>query len=653
MSVIATKQPPPSSSPAFSRGRKEVGVHFLKGDHLKAALELYSSKYLVVPLARLGVPLFCKACPEHGRREGIGEIWKSRADAPNRTINAAPLLMNSTLLIVGFLTLYPVAMLLFGSLRDAPPGEAASFTLGAYREAYTSASTYRVLLNSLFIASVETFFAVTLGVFFAWVVTRTNTPCARLLETVVALPFFIPPILTAMAWAMLANPTAGSINKFFASLFGLDHPIFNIYSYAGIIWHMTHYSTAFVFLLIVGAFRATDPALEEASRAAGAGALKTFCRVTLPLIAPAIMGAALLAFIRGLEAFESALFFGLPARIFVFTSEIYSALTYRTPANYPRAMALAALLMAITFIGVRVQRRIVDGKEYFTITGKAHRPRRTDLGVWKWGAFALCLAYFFVALALPVFQLLLGSFFRIFGLYDANLLTLDNYRQAFLDGLFWRSLRNSIVLAGGGAVLCMLISALIAYIIFRTKFWGRAALDFLSWMPWSLPGMVLALGLLWAFILLPGPIVLYGTIWILLIAYLIIGLPVGVRSMAGTIVQISADLEESSRACGASWWQTFVKIYLALLRPGFSAGAFLLFFMLLREVSASVLLYSPGNEVLSVTILKYWEAGRSEVVSVIALVMLAIVILFRAGEAWLLKLEGKPFAGNVSKCEKD
>jgi iron(III) transport system permease protein len=604
---------------------------FSKGDFREDEVE--SVRSVVIPFLRLGGRLFGKG--------GIGEIGRRRAgaqsDAPDRTINAAPLLMNSTLLIVGFFTLYPVAMLLFGSLKDAPPGEAASFSVAAYREVYTSASTYRVLLNSLFIASVETVFAVSLGVFFAWIVTRTNTPCAHLLETLVALPFFVPPILTAMAWAMLGNPTAGSINKFFMLLFGLDQPVFNIYSYSGIIWHMTHYSTAFVFLLIVGAFRATDPALEEASRAAGAGALKTFCRVTIPLTAPAIMGAALLAFIRGLEAFESALFFGLPARIFVFTSEIYSALTHHTPANYPRAMALAALLMAITFIGVLVQRRIMAGKNYSTITGKAYRPRRIDLGLWKWVTFALCLTYFVVALALPVSQLLLGSFFRIFGLYDLRLLTLDNYRQAFIDALFWRSLRNSFVLAGGGAVLCMLISAAIAYIIFRTKFWGRAALDFLAWMPWSLPGMVLALGLLWAFILLPGPIVLYGTIWMLLIAYLIIGLPVGVRSMAATIVQISEELEESSRACGATWRQTFVKIYLALLRPGFSAGAFLLFFILLREVSASVLLYSPGNEVLSVTILKYWEAGRSEVVSVIALVMLGIVVLFRAGEAWLIK----------------
>ncbi|MGE5306371.1 MAG: ABC transporter permease, partial [Alphaproteobacteria bacterium] len=483
--------------------------------------------------------------------------WKT--DVPDRRVDVAPVLMNATLLMVGFLSLYPVVMLLFGSVRDAAPGEAASFTWTAYREAYTDPSTYRVLLNSLVIAAVKTIFAVILGVFFAWVITRTNTPYPRLLETLVTLPFFVPPILTAIAWAMLANPTVGVINKFFMLVFGLDRPLFNIYSYTGIIWHMTHYSAAFVFLLVVGAFRATDPALEEASRASGASGLKTFFRVTLPLMAPAIMGAALLAFIRGLEAFESALFFGLPAKIFVFTTEIYAALTQRTPADYPRAMALAALLMVITFTGVFIQRRIMAGKKYFTVTGKGYRPRPVDLGVWRWVTFGLCVGYFFVALVLPVSQLLLSSFFTIFGLYDFKLLTLDNYRQVFSDLLFWRALRNSLVLAASGAVLCMLLSAVVAYIIFRTKFWGKGALDFLSWVPWSVPGMVLALGLLWAYILLPGPIVLYGTIWILLIAYLTIGLPIGVRSMSGTIVQISEDLEESSRACGASWWQTFVK----------------------------------------------------------------------------------------------
>jgi iron(III) transport system permease protein len=562
-------------------------------------------------------------------------LWKT--DVPGVKVDVTLILMNSTLLMVGFITLYPLVMLLFGSVRDAPPGEAASFTLTAYREAYTDASTYRVLFNSLMIAGIKTIFAVILGVFFAWVITRTNTPYPRLLETFVTLPFFVPPILTAIAWAMLANPTAGILNRFFMLLFGLDRPLFNIYSYAGIIWHMTHYSTAFVFLLVVGAFRAMDPSLEDASHASGASGLKTFFRVTLPLLFPAIIGAALLTFIRGLESFESALFFGLPAKIFVFTTEIYSSLTHRTPPDYPRAMALAALLMVITFAGVVIQRRLLAQKTYVTITGKDYRPRLIDLGPWRWVTFGVCTTYFFVALVLPVSQLVLSSFFTIFGLYDLNLLTLANYRQAFSDLMFWRALRNSLVLSTGGAILCMLLSALIAYIIFKTKFWGKEALDFCSWVPWTLPGMVLALGMLWAYILLPGPIMLYGTLWILLIAYLTIGLPIGVRCMSGTIVQISTDLEESSRLCGATWWQTFVKIYLALLRPGFTAGALLLFFVFLRELSASVLLYSPGNEVLAVTILKYWEAGRSEVVSVIALVMLGVVILFKAGEGWLLK----------------
>jgi len=570
-----------------------------------------------------------------GRLCAAVSSWKT--DAQDRSVNVAPVLMNSTLLIVGFFTLYPVVMLLFGSFRDAPPGEAANFTLAAYRDAYTDSSTYRVLLNSLVIAGVKTVFAVILGVFFAWVITRTNTPYPRLLETVVTLPFFVPPILTAIAWAMLGNPTAGIINKFFMLLFGVHHPLLNVYSYAGIIWHMTHYSTAFVFLLVVGAFRAMDPRLEDASYASGASGLKTLFRVTLPLMGPAIIGAALLTFIRGLESFESALFFGLPAKIFVFTTEIYSSLAQRTPPDYPRAMALAVLLMVITFAGVFIQRRLLAGKTYFTITGKDYRPRLVDLGHWRWVTFGLCMTFFFVALVLPVSQLVLSSFFTIFGLYDLNLLTLDNYRQAFSDLMFWRSLRNSLILSTGGAILCMLFSAVIAYIIFKTKFWGKELLEFCSWVPWALPGMVLALGTLWAYILLPGPITLYGTMWILLIAYLMIGLPIGVRSMSGTIVQISTDLEESSRLCGASWWQTFVKIYLALLRPGFAAGALLLFFIFLRELSASVLLYSPGNEVLAVTILKYWEAGRSEVVSVIALVMLGVVILFRIGEGWLIK----------------
>lgn len=564
-------------------------------------------------------------------------IWCQKKVPSRKTVDVSLILMNFTLLSVGFLTLYPVMMLLFGSLRSAPPGDPAYFTLEAYSEAYTDYSTYRVLLNSLGISAVKTILALLLGGFFAWTITRTDTPYPHLLEVLITLPFFIPPILTAVAWAMLANPTTGIINKFFMLIFGVENPLFNIYSYGGIIWHMTQYSTAFVFLLIVGAFRAMDPSLEEASYTSGASGLKTFFRITLPLMLPAMMGAGILTFIRGLEAFESALFFGLPAKVFVFTTEIYSSLVHRTPPDYARAMALAVTLMVITFTLVLIQRRIMHGKEYFTITGKGYRPRLVELGPWKWITCGLCLVYFVVAVVLPISQLALSSFFMIFGLYDLNMVTLNNYQQAFTDPMFWRALRNSLFLATGGAGLCMFLSAIIAYITFKTKFWGRSALDYCCWLPWTVPGMVLALGMLWAYILLPGPIVLYGTFWILLIAYLTLGLPIGVRSMAGTIVQISTDLEECSLVHGASWWQTFVRIYLALLRPGFTAGVILLFFIFMRELSASVLLYSPGNEVLSVTILKYWEAGRSEVVSVIALVMLAVVLLFRAGETWLLR----------------
>ncbi|HYE92874.1 MAG TPA: iron ABC transporter permease, partial [Terriglobales bacterium] len=418
---------------------------------------------------------------------------------------------------------------------------------------------------------------------------------------------------------------------------GSREPLVNIYSYGGVVWHMMQYSTPFLFLLMVGAFRSMDPALEESSRTSGASAFTTFRRVTLGLMLPVTTSAFLLSFIRGVESFESALIFGSPAGIEVITTEIYHLIHHASTPDYQQATALALGIMVLMFALVAWQWQLLGGRSFFTVTGKGYTPRVARLGRWRWVTFGFCLLFFVVTVVLPVGQLLVSSFFKFFGFYRWSMVTTDHYRAVWENRLVWRAFGNTLLLGLAGATATMLLGGLIAYVLVRTRFRIRRTLEVLAWLPWMMPGMVLGVGFLWAYALMPGPIQLYGTLWALLVAYVTLGTPLAVRTMAGAFAQLALDLEECSRVHGAAWWTTFRRILLALAWPSFAVGWILIFFIILRELSASILLYSVGNEVLSVVVMRMWTEGKAGQVSVVALVMLALVFLFRFAERRLVR----------------
>lgn len=540
------------------------------------------------------------------------------------------------LLILLFLTAYPMAMLIYGSLATAPPGEAGAWSLAGWRAMWSKTNGV-VLLNTILLSLVKTLLAMVLALFLAWIVARTDTPGRQTLEVLITLPFYIPPILTAMAWGMLGTPKGGLINLAWTGLTGRTEPLVNVYSYGGVVWHMMQYSTPFLFLLIVGAFKSMDPALEEASRLSGATAWTTFRRVTLGLMLPVTTSAFILSFIRGVESFESALVFGTPAGIEVITTEIYHLINHTNRPDYPQATALALGIMVLMFGLVAWQWRLLGGRSFFTVTGKGYTPRVARLGRWRWVTFGVCVLFFVVTVVLPVGQLIIGSFFRFFGFYRMNMLTLEHYQAVWNNRLFWRALGNTLLLGAMGATITMMLGALVAYVIVRTRLRVRAVFEVLAWLPWMMPGMVLGIGLLWAYALLPGPIQLYGTLWALLVAYVTLGTPLAVRTMSGAFAQLANDLEECSRVHGAAWWTTFRRILLALAWPSFAVGFILIFFIILRELSASILLYSVGHEVLSVVVMRLWSEGKAEQVSVIALIMLALVFAFRWAERRMVR----------------
>lgn len=539
-------------------------------------------------------------------------------------------------LLLAFLTLYPLLMLLYGSFHTAPPGEQGVFSLDGYRHMLTG-ENFAVLMNTVAISLTKTVLSLLIAAALAFLVARTDVPMRGPLEILITLPFFIPPILTAMAWGMLGNPQIGTINLMWKWISGSENALFNVYSWGGVVWHMMQYSIPFLFLLLVDAFRAIDPSLEESSRTSGAGALRTMRRITLPLLLPILSSLFVLSFIRGIESFESPMFFGTPAGIEVITTRIYHLINHQTVPDYQTVTAMSLGIVVLMMLIVIWQRRLLGGRNFQTITGKGFRPRLVRLGAWRWPAFAFCMLFFVLTVLMPVGQLLLGSFFQFVGFYQADMLTTKHYVSVWENAVFWRALANTGLLGVTAATATMVLGAVVAYIGVRTKWRGRNLLETLAWLPWFMPGMVLGVGFLWAFSLLPSWIHIYGTVWALFLAYVALGSPLAARVMSASFMQISQDLEECSRAHGASWNRTFWRILVALAWPSFAAGWVLTFFMVLRELSASVLLYSAGSEVLSVVMMRLWMDGKAEEVSVIGLLMLLLVLLFRFVELRLVK----------------
>ena len=553
---------------------------------------------------------------------------KAAAASPWRLPSARLVGMTALILFLAFLTVYPFSMLLYGSLHSTPPGMAGEFNLEGYRQALQP-ENLKILWVTIQIATAKTIPSLLLAILLAWIVARTDTPWRGKLEVLISLPFFIPPILTAMAWAMLGNPQVGLLNTLWKSMTGATVSPINIYSFGGVVWHMIQYSTPFLFLFIVDIFRAMDPSLEESSRMCGASSWRTFRSITLLLMTPALTNAFILSFIRGMENFESPLFFGTPAKITVVTTEIYNSIHHHATPDYQYATAISFLVMMLMFVMVFVQWRILRGRNFQTVTGKGYSPSVMKLGRWRWVTFGFCILFFVVTVVLPVAQLFIGSFFKFFGFYQADMLTLEHYESVWNSSEIWRGFTNTMWLGLMGASATMALGSIVAYISVRTHWRGRRLIDAMAWLPWMMPGMVLGIGFLWAFAMLPGPIPIYGTIWALLLAYVALCTPVSVRVMSSAYAQLSYDLEECSRVHGATFMQTLWRILVALAWPSFAVGWVLTFFGIMRELSASVLLYAVGSEVLSVVLMKLWANGQAEQVSVVGLFMMLLVILFR------------------------
>jgi iron(III) transport system permease protein len=532
-------------------------------------------------------------------------------------------------------------MLIYGALRSTMPGVEGPIHLKNFIEAFTDISVLRAFKNTLLICTAVTVTSFLFAVPIVWIVTRTNTPGAKLLETLNLIPFLLSPFLNAIAWTTLTNPKTGLINVWLNTYLGFPETTFDIYTPYGIVLCLMIYYVPYIYLFLVGAFKTMDPSLEESARTCGAGVFKTITRVTLPLALPSIMAAAFIVFVHCAGMFAVPGMLGMPRGFFVLTSKIFGYMsTY--PMNYNMGATIASVLLIISFVGVLVQRKIMGRRSYVTVTGKGFRPNIIDLGNWKYVTLAANIAYLFITAVLPYMALLLVAFSKYWsGKIDPTLFTLENFRYVLVETpLTIRAIKNSLMVAIFAGAICLFFGLIVSYLNLRTRLVFRGFLDFIATLPVSIPGMVIAVALMWAWIMVPPdvtvsilgtdltiPIPIYGTIYILAIGYITRYIPYGLRSVSANLISIGAELEESARVCGATWSQMIRRILLRLLRPGLAAGWIFIFIFFIRELDVSILLWNEESIVLPVAIWFLMEDGTYGTMCAMAIVQTLIILI--------------------------
>lgn len=536
------------------------------------------------------------------------------------------------LIILAYQVLLPFLLIIWTSLKVARPGDPEfldlSFTLANYIRAFAIKQFWEASLNTLYFALVSTLCSFVLGTFLAWTVARTNTPLAPLIGTVTLGRIIIPGVVITIAWILLASPSIGVLNYLIDAATGVKR-FLNIYSFWGMVWVHSLEMAPLAYLLMSAAFQSIDPRLEEASAIAGAGAWSTFYRVSLPLILPATAAAALLLFIQTVESFEVPLLLGGRARVPVYTTEVYFN-TARTPTDWglssTYSMALLALSMGLLYLYFRLVRH---GERYQTITGKDYKPRRIDLGGWKYPACALSLFLVFLITGLPFLIMLYASLMPRFQpptLEALQEITLENYTSLLAQGGYalW-PIWNSTLLGVGSASTVMLLVAAVSYFVHKSRLGGRKILDFLGFAPIALPSVVLGTAFLWLYLLVPLPVI--GTLSIIGLAYLTRYLPYALRFVSTSMVQIHSELEEAAAVAGGTWWKNLYRIYLPLLRPGFMAGWFWVMVHAYRELTISLMLARSRNRTAAVIIFDLWSNGSFQQLSAFGVVMFTLLIV--------------------------
>ena len=490
--------------------------------------------------------------------------------------------------------------------------------------------TYKALLNSLILSVGVTVTGTIVGTFFAWLVTRTDLPFKKTMKLLFLVPFMLPAFIGALAWKMLLSPRAGYINRVFMDVFGFDGPVFNIYSYAGIILVETMYLFPFVFIQVSGALERMDPTLEESARISGADLFTITRKITIPLVMPSILSGSLLIMLYSMAHFGTVAVLGVETGIYNIPTLIYEKIHQSAGsfASIRTATVLATVLVITAALILWLQNRILSRGRYQIIAGKSFRPTELKLRGLRIPLLLLCIAYIGFTIVLPTATIFLVGGLKTYGLpFAAENLTWSNYNHILFEwdltrGAIW----NSISLGLSAALITMFAGVVISYVIVKMKVRGKGILEFLGMLPFSVPGSVIALGVILAWSGKFG-VNLYNTVWIILIAYIARYMAFSLKANSAALEQVHDSLVEAARASGATMAQALKDIVVPLVRPGMVAAFFLIFLPALRELTVSVLLYGPTTRTIGVAIYTLNEDGETVYSAALAGIALIIIVL--------------------------
>ncbi len=536
-----------------------------------------------------------------------------------------------------WLVLVPVAALLLTAFTEDAGLGFGAFTLDNFVDAYSSARILRLIGNSLIYAAGTAIVTFLIGGFVAWAVERTDAPGGALFHNLALLSFAIPGLLMAMAWIFVLSPNIGWVNALLKSVFGLTSAPLNIYSMGGMIWALSSHYFPLAYLTLGPALRTLDVRMEEAGLMSGGRYWQVLPKITLPLLRPAILSGLLLLFIMGLSSYEVPRVIGRPARIDVFTTQIQSATT-AAPPEFGVASALSLTLLVVCLVAVYFYRRATRNAEAFaTITGKGYRPTRIELGRWRWPvSIAICFV-FLLALGLPLVTLTWQSFFRNLSqpfIGSPPPPTLENYRYILRYPIFLGAVRTSVVVSAMAATVVVGLTLVMAWMARRSASRFAWLLDALASTPIAIPSVIVGASILFTYLVIP--IGVYDTIWILLIAYVTLSLPYGMRFASSGITQIHRELEEAAATSGAATGQIITRIILPLILPFLLAAWIYVFVLAVRELGASIFLVGPGTNVLGTISLTMWEEGGSYgAVAALGVLQILPLLVIVAGLRWL------------------
>ncbi len=551
--------------------------------------------------------------------------------------------------IVTYLVLPPLALLILSSFRstqDKLPIEAVPWTLSNYIQVFTSAESYVLFQNSLTYALCTVVAATAVAVALVWLIERSDMPYGDLCLSLVLIPLALPGLIVAIGWSFLASPSIGVFNVALRGLLGIDRAVgpLNIYSLPGIIFVSALSMIPSIVLMLSGAFRNFDPALEEASEVSGASAVRTQRSVTLPLLRPALIGAVIYNLADALDNFQIPAVLGLNAGIHVYSTKIY--LTTNPLSGLPDYGLASGYSMLLFFLAMGLiiihQRTMQKQQNFAVVTGKGYRPRRLALGKWKYLAFAGVGFYLLLGAVSPTLVLLWTSLQPFVSMPSAEAyarLTLSNYKALADLSQFKDALINTFLISLSVATVTMVLSSLTAWMAVRGRFRGSSIPDFLTFVNTAVPSVVFGLAIMLVY--LSFPIVrIYGTIWIIIIAFTTRYLSFSTRLMGGAVVQIHKELEEASEASGGSPWVTIRRITLPLLMPAFLSGWLWVAVHALREATIAVMLMTPANVVLSGLVWeRFQQGGDHGLVAAMSIVIISVsmVLTFFGRKALLAR----------------